>query len=172
MAKAALAALMLIGANTCTSSEPRAPDEQKPQLEQMTVELSRTSCFGPCPVYTVSVTPDGGVHWQGREHVSVEGEATSTIDAEDVAFLQLAVARSSLLEMRDAYEDSDHGCLEVWTDHPSVEIVVTTPQEKKKVRYYLGCRGVPEQPTILWLASTIDEVAGTSKWVGPRLLRR
>src|SRR5215470_4885507 len=28
------------------------------------VELQRTPCFGPCPVYTVQIRGDGQVHWR------------------------------------------------------------------------------------------------------------
>ncbi len=43
------------------------------------VELQRTSCEGPCPVYSVRIYADGHVLWNGRNAVKVHGDATTRV---------------------------------------------------------------------------------------------
>ena len=58
----------------------------------MTLSIERTSCFGNCPVYTVTLDADGTVSWQGKEHVTQKGPATAQVDS--------AAARSMIEKFR------------------------------------------------------------------------
>src|SRR5690606_14256171 len=48
------------------------------------LSLSRTACFGTCPVYTLTVYQDGTVVYEGENHVDMTGIQTTTIDPETV----------------------------------------------------------------------------------------
>jgi Domain of unknown function (DUF6438) len=45
------------------------------------ITLERTTCFGTCPSYKLSILRDGTVNYEGREYVRVKGTAHSKIDS-------------------------------------------------------------------------------------------
>jgi hypothetical protein len=64
-------ALVALGACASVQTPPGAPPAP-PSAE--TIAVSVGPCFGFCPVYTVSVTPNGGVRFTGERHTAVLGE--------------------------------------------------------------------------------------------------
>ena len=71
--------------------------------EDFSVRLERTSCFGDCPVYTVTIDAAGTVTYDGRDHVRVTGRQTWQISMSAVSTLMAAVDRSGFSDLRDAY---------------------------------------------------------------------
>lgn len=130
------------------------------------IALQRTACYGPCPIYTVTIKSDGTVIFDGEDHVKHKGKATSNISAVDWEFLVTSLQRVSFFSLKDRYSTKDDGCTDVWTDNPALGITVTRGKELKRVWYYQGCRGPQELPAIAWLGDTIDLVAKTQQWVG------
>lgn len=129
------------------------------------VRLRRTMCYGHCPAYSVSISKDGSVTYQGEHFVRVEGEVHSTLSARDWAFLLDAIDRIHFFQLRDRYQSRKDGCAEISTDNPSIEISATGDAGVKQVVYDQGCEGVRELPSIRWLADTIDQIAETWQWV-------
>src|SRR5256885_15475138 len=48
-----------------SDNQPRANDDQ--------ITLSRTACFGTCPIYTVTISTNGTVSFEGRRFTKVQG---------------------------------------------------------------------------------------------------
>jgi len=133
------------------------------------ITLERTPCYGTCPVYRVEVSSDGMVKYEGKSDVAVKGLQTHMVSSSDIDFLREAIKRIHFSELRSTYENSNDGCKEVWTDMSTITIQTISGSSRKKVIYYVGCRGLSVLGRIAWLADTIDEVAGTARWVGPRM---
>lgn len=157
MFKAILKSVVLV-AVACGSTALAAPIEK--------IQLQRTRCFGPCPVYTLTIQNDGSVAFEGKDHVLHKGTATSTITAADWEFLVAALQRADFSALKDHYSTKDDGCTTVWTDSPALAITVTRGSEQKRVWYYLGCRGPEALDAMVWLGHTIDLVTNTRQWVG------
>ena len=64
----ALAALALTGLGACALTPVETPTDAE------TISYSVGPCFGFCPVYTVSVTPDGHVAFNGERHTATLGK--------------------------------------------------------------------------------------------------
>jgi hypothetical protein len=64
-------------------SIPTEPAAYKP--EEIQIDLSRGSCFGVCPVYSLQIFGDGTVKYRGSEHVSVRGVREAKISPTEVA---------------------------------------------------------------------------------------
>ena len=60
------------------------------------IHMQRTSCFGPCPIYTVTIDARGMVTYEGERFVRVAGRQTARIAPSLVASL-LANAEPSFL---------------------------------------------------------------------------
>jgi hypothetical protein len=131
-----------------------------------TITLERTPCYGPCPVYSVEIKRDGMVNYFGEEYVKVKGKKTARIKAADFTALEAKFQKIDFLSLRNTYIEKEDGCTEVWTDSPSMHITAKYSNVQRKVRYYMGCIGLPILEDIAHLARAIDDTAGTSKWIG------
>ena len=60
-----------------------APSKALEQLDsiqpQVVITLERTVCYGTCPAYTLRITGDGSVEYEGMRYVRVIGKATARI---------------------------------------------------------------------------------------------
>jgi hypothetical protein len=80
------ALLLGVGAAPALAQEPEFPPDAL-------IRLQRTSCFGPCPIYTVTIDARGTVTYEGERSVRIVGRRTAHIDKSIVAGL-LAKAES------------------------------------------------------------------------------
>jgi hypothetical protein len=157
------AAAVLFGA----MGQAAAPAEPPPADPTITsVILHRSACFGSCSVYTVEVRSDGEIRYNGKEHVKIKGHRIAHISAEDFNFLVTSIARVGFFALNEQYRFAKDGCPSVWTDHPSVDIIVTRAGQKKHVSYYYGCKGLEIYQRIIWLSETIDDVSNSAQWIG------
>ena len=151
---------MMLVLSACTIEQPTTAS-----FEQ--ISLSRTQCYGRCPVYSVLVRADGSVAYTGSMHVKAVGTRTATVSAEDLDLLKSAIRVARLQELRPTYVHMEDGCTALRTDLPSIIITARMGGTESSVNYYLGCKA-PEEifGRIKQLADTIDKVAGTHQWVG------
>ena len=126
--------------------------------------LERTPCFGTCPVYTVAISRDGKVEFDGKHHVADSGQATATIPPERVDSLLAELEAAGYFGFADAYVMDSPACGMYATDSPTVITSATRDGEIKTVRHDRGCSAAP--PELSQLEQRIDEVAGTGRWVG------
>ncbi|MEZ5289666.1 MAG: DUF6438 domain-containing protein [Vicinamibacterales bacterium] len=67
------------------------------------IGLSRTTCFGVCPVYDITYHRDGTVHYRGSEHVDYVGERRGHLPAADFVALARFVDQASFRALDDVY---------------------------------------------------------------------
>lgn len=136
---------------------------QEPELPpDALIRLQRTSCFGPCPVYTITIDARGTVTYEGERFVRVVGRRTAQIDRAVVAELLSRVERIRFFEMRDAYRviENPDGTVGTATDLPTKFVSVTVHGRTKKVEDYLAA---PD--ALADFEREIDAAAGTKRWV-------
>jgi hypothetical protein len=121
--------------------------------DDVVITLERTTCFGSCPAYTVTVTGDGRVEYEGRRFVHDIGRKSATISRADVARLMRAVERARYFDLEDRYTAPI-------TDNPTtITTVRAAGRFKRVIDYIVG------PPALKDLEHAIDVVAGTSLWV-------
>ncbi len=132
------------------------------------VTLQRSTCFGNCAGYSVTLAPDGKVNFVGHAHVeTMQAEARAT-PAQATAIMD-AIKHSGLRTMKDSYASRDDGCEMIMTDQPSVKITVADAAGSKTVDFYYGCQGAAADAVktkLNQLAKTIDEQLDTARWIG------
>lgn len=144
-----------------------AVPERAASLAFDAVKLSRTACYGKCPVYDVEIKSDGTVIYDGKAFVKSLGRQQAAISKDSLSLLSLGVRHVQLPAMRARYVDEQDGCKSTVTDFPGMSIAVTQAGTTRSVHFYTGCLGAGA-PTnrLAWLGETIDLLAGTDKWVG------
>ncbi|OOG42611.1 hypothetical protein B0E51_03885 [Rhodanobacter sp. C05] len=132
------------------------------------ITLRRSSCFGNCPAYSVTMTPQGEIRFEGYIHVqtrNAHGYATPT----QIAQVHAALERADFHAMRESYVSQDDGCETVMSDQPGVKITVVDAGGSKTVEFYNGCTGAAAdavRPRIERLGRTIDQQLDTTRWIG------
>ena len=121
-----------------------------PRIE---ISLSRTACFGTCPEYSVRLTDDGTVTYNGRKFVRLDGVHTWKIDPAAVRALADDMVKDGFFDLQNSYTSR-------MTDHPTVYTTLLIDGRYKAVSDYIT--GPPELKAI---ERRIDIVAGTKRFV-------
>jgi len=97
--------------------DPAPPDQPAPKPRRavdLSIKLRRTECFGMCPVFDVTVDPDGTVHYLGEANVAVKGERTRRVTRAQMQELAQLVERQRFFELDQfGHIPSDGGCRRV-----------------------------------------------------------
>jgi len=136
---------------------------QEPDVPQdAVIRLQRTSCYGPCPVYTVTIDARGGVTYDGERAVRVIGRRTAQIDPSIVTKLLSRAETIQFFHMRDAYRVIEYpdGTVTMVTDLPTTIVTVTVNGRTKRVEDYMAA---PD--SFAAFERDIDAAAGTKRWV-------
>ncbi|HTG38110.1 DUF6438 domain-containing protein [Sphingomonas sp.] len=140
-----LAALPLAAAGCATdmSTAPAAPIP----VERQAITYSTQPCFGTCPVYRVSVTPEGQGVFIGERHTAATGEHRFQVTSEVARRFadHLASVRPASGDRRIDMQSEDCGIAP--TDMPgiAVEWASNTGAAPQTLSLYLGCRSVEAQ---------------------------
>lgn len=128
------------------------------------ITLSRSPCFGKCPVYSVTVHADGRVEYDGDRWVSATGKHRGQTSKEALEKLADAL-NSRRIPLIVDYRPGKPACGKpVTTDMPGATITIRKGGTTHTLYYYGGCPNVPD-----WLpalARQIDSAAGSGRWVG------
>jgi hypothetical protein len=164
-----LAMSLSVTSSYALRAQPKAIDQSK-----VSITLERSACFGPCPVYRVTINGDGRV---------VFTTATEPVDKIDELHRRFALSDGVLLP--GTHEDrispaavasliKKFQAAQFWklrasyrapvTDSPSYVMTFDTGRTRKTVTDYVGSEiGMPCGVTEL--EEAIDQVAGTDRWV-------
>nr|WP_294811546.1 DUF6438 domain-containing protein [uncultured Sphingomonas sp.] len=118
----------------------RAPQGPMP-IEGDTITYETGPCFGRCPVYAVTVRPDGTGVFEGKRFTAVTGERSFTLSRAqyDAFAARVAPYRPASGEVR--YAHGEPNCVSAPTDMPSIDIRWTRAiGDSQGLYFYLGCR--------------------------------
>jgi hypothetical protein len=124
--------------------------------------LERTSCFGSCPIYKVTVDARGAVTYDGEKFVRAVGRHTARIAPSVVASLLASAERIQFFDLRDAYRviRNPDGTVSVVSDLPTKIVTITVNGRTKRVEDYVDA---PDE--LAEFEREIDAAAGTKRWV-------
>jgi hypothetical protein len=136
----------------CTT--PGAPS---PDSGPVRITLERSVCFGFCPDYTVTITGDGQVSYEGRRFVNIAGRQTAAIPAADVQRLLARFDAVGFDRLQGEYRAHV-------TDLPTYIVTLERNGRTKRVLDYGGTgAGMPE--AVRALQDEVDRTANTARWV-------
>jgi len=129
-------------------------------MNSLTIEMSRTSCFGMCPIYTITVHGNGLVEYVGRANVKIRGFQTGTISSDQIGKLLEILDRAHFFSLEDR---AFNWCL----DTPSVSVSVAVDGRSKRVISDAACSGAKLgiQAQFVHAADEIDVVVNSAQWV-------
>jgi hypothetical protein len=151
----------------------------RPTDENARIVLERAPCFGFCPAYRVVVESDGTVRFTGIGDRAGRTDS-ARVSPEAVRALAAQFDEAKFFAMDSAYIPTERGCGIHATDHAYATLTAEIGGRVKSVRHYLGCTGTENPDSIAGrqedrpgalgaltrLATAVDSVAGTSRWLG------
>jgi Domain of unknown function (DUF6438) len=163
-------ALAIAVALGCGGGKPRQMPLQghsttQPPRHEHLASMERTSCYGDCPVYKLTVYRDGVVEYEGVDDVKVRGKASGKLSAEELTTLEELFRKHGYLQLADAYEVVDNA-------HESSVYTAYTPAggKRKEVKHH---RGDPSAPKRLHeIEEGFDNAVKIEQWIGTREERR
>jgi hypothetical protein len=147
------------GAQSCTNvcSRSLAPFPDIRHWNTLTIELTRTACFGKCPDYSVEIHGDGAVVFTGRRFVAHTGVYRAHISRASVRALFAKFREADYFSLPDSYRAGA-------TDLPTYTTSIAFDGHEKHVRDYGG--NIVGMPYALGeLERAVDEAADTDRWV-------
>ena len=105
--------------------------QQKKETKELLIEMSKTMCFGRCPVYEIRIYDDGSCMYTGKLNVEKIGSYTKTIEADELRALQNAFEENKFMEMKDEYVAQVSDISTTW-------ISFTKGKKSKKIKDLIG----------------------------------
>ena len=121
------------------------------------ITMERTTCFGTCPGYKLTIYGDGMVFYEGLAFVKVEGVRMRLLADDQIKHLVAGFENAGFYLLPDRYPNC------AGLDLPST-VVSITMDEKSKTFCHDPTDAVPS--AIFDLESSIDEIVNVKGWVG------
>ncbi len=176
MLKLTQTVVVLLLLTTFAAGQQKAikPTSNASEIPQNTIiKLSRTACFGACPIYTVTIDADGKIIYEGEKFVKKSGRVESHITQEQVKQLVAEIENADYFSLKDKYTDRSDGCPTNWTDSPAAITTIRLGEREKTIVHDYGCterdkggesgRVYPHE--LYELESKIDEIVNTKQWI-------
>ena len=124
-------AVLAAGCTTVTDDRPIA-------TESDAISYETGPCFGACPVFKVTVSPDGSGTFEGRQHTAVTGERRFRITP--AQYRAFAAHLAPLRPAEGSVRLSGEACRQMATDLPSAEITwFSQIGNSQSYYFYYGC---------------------------------
>ena len=128
------------------------------------IMLYRSPCYARCPVYSVRVTQDGLITYDGRDRVAELGPRTGNVPSFRVQHLLSELEAAGYFSFANRYRPSERVCGRYVPDAPTVITEVHWGDRVKRIEHDQGCGAAPEALGVL--ETRIDEVLGSARWTG------
>lgn len=133
----------------CCKSQAKLPQKQ---VNEAVIEMSKTKCYGKCPVFSIVISSDGNAVYTGEMNVSKVGKFTKHFTAEEMQKLFSAFESADFGSFKDEYPDKSK-------DMSVISISYTKESKIKKVK---GTYRAPK--TLKSLVRQIDIIAESEGW--------
>ena len=111
---------LIISCNTVSKST-------KDELNQLTISLEKTACFGTCPVFKIKIFKNGKGIFEGKKFVKKTGLINFKLSQKEIQKILVKAENIKFSEMLDEYSEKI-------TDLPTTYIQI----KEKKIKDYFG----------------------------------
>lgn len=134
--------------------------------------LERTTCYGTCGAYRVSISATGRIQFQSRN----PGDTTTARDTVAPTMLTELVARAEragFFNLPARIADDRQICVDRATDHPTVTVSIYGNGGRRVVEDYHGCFQASDHSLngplerLRAFETAVDSALGSKRWVRP-----
>jgi hypothetical protein len=124
--------------------------------EELLLVYERSSCLGPCPVFTVTVSREGRLRWEGADHAQAEGTRERQLAARRLLRIEPLLACAQQMPVFDRYSR---------TDFPTTSLIFQRDGSSWSWTWYGGDTRAP-QARLLRYRRRLERALGVRRWVG------
>ena len=128
------------------------------------ISLSKSTCLGKCPAYTMRLYSDGSYEWKGVAHVASSGTRRGRFDVETYRQAKRLISDADIGQFRDKYEGGPD-CTTWTTDQQTVVIGIMDGSQEKTIVHYLGCEGFARQDELRRLESELEKALKVTDFI-------
>ncbi len=150
------------------------------KITTLNLRMERNHCFGECPVYTLTIQPDGNFLFENvkireKEELITKNKIEGKISEEKINQIINEITKADFFSLKNSYTDG-FNCPAFWKDNPDVTLSISLYRKEKTVSHSLGCKEKADldkegkiYPQQLYdLENKIDEIVETKRWIGER----
>ena len=124
------------------------------KADKFYLEISKTPCFGKCPIYTMSVNIEGDLSLYAKRFMTLEGHYTASLNKDSLVLLTEQIKYINWTELESEY-------LTGYSDLPATEVKYSeNPGDTTFVRW--ESNRAPQQ--VLSLSSRLEVVQQSTNW--------
>ncbi len=171
--------LLAVCGNTISQPEDQVLVTQTKE-SILNLKMERSHCFWECPVYTLTIQPDGffffeDVKIREKGDLITKKRIEGKLSKEKINQLVSEINKIDFFNLKNSYSDG-FNCPVFWKDSPDVNLSISLDGKEKTVSHSLGCKekvNINEEgkiyPEKLYnLENKIDEIVETKRWIGER----
>lgn len=157
---------------------------QREETAELSLNMKKSFCFwGGCPIYDLTIQPEGKIIFEGRKNTKTIGKVESNLEKKKVKQLITEIEKANFFTLDDAYNYDSKNCSVFMSDSPNITIYIKLNGKEKTINHNWGCRvgSLAENgevkrnwservfPQELYnLENKIDEIVETKRWIGER----
>ena len=129
---------------------------------------TKSSCFGTCPVYQVTVFENGTIIFNGKNHVQKKGLYKINDSSGLFNNILQILDEHYLNDFRDSYVGgSTEGkvCKEQWSDHPTTTLSLQLNGKIKTIEHYHGCKGFEREDELKDIEKQVEKVLDLEAYI-------
>lgn len=126
------------------------------------ITLERGMCYGTCPVYSLTLSGNGTVIYDGQMFVKDTGVRDGTINASVFSNLTDQFDTAGFYQMKDAYTAYDI------TDMPTATLTIRKMNLTKQIVHYYGDLSAPK--ILTQLEDAVDLAVNVTRWTTPYMI--
>lgn len=128
--------------------------------------IARGPCMGTCPIFELTLLPDGTLIFDGERYVPRMGVHRAKLPAETFEAVVRELLEIDFYAYRDVYAGWARGvCGSAATDLPSVELSLRLELKEKSVYWDLGCSDFEGEAELRRAIAAIDELLKIEDWL-------
>jgi hypothetical protein len=134
--------------------------------------LERTTCYGTCGAYRVSISATGRIQFQSRNPGDT-ATASDSVAPKVLPRLVTRAERAGFFKLPARIADDRKICVDRATDHPTVTVSIYGSDGRHVVEDYQGCFRASDHSVVGPLVrlrafeTAVDSALGTERWVRP-----
>lgn len=132
-------------------------------LKTVTIRLERTTCFGSCEAYILTIHGDGNIEYVGKQNVKEKRTINERFEASSIKSLIAEFAEAKFLSVPENYSEQKCAC-RYCTDMPTTITELVVKGVTHTVTHYYGCACAPK--ALFELETAIDKFANSEQWTG------
>ncbi len=113
--------MLAVCGNSVSQIENTSQTQQTEEAE-IALRIKRTGCWKFCPVYELSIQPNGKVLFEGIQDTETKGKTESVLSKEKIIQLIDEIEKANFFALKNSYTNVSDNCPGYRTDQPTVTL--------------------------------------------------